>query len=188
MKTLVQEESIPVPKGIKISIKSKIVEVSGKHGTLKRDFKHLPIELYLAQSGHEVRAKMYFAKSKQLSMLRSVCSHINNLFDGVQKKYEYKMRLVYAHFPINATITNGGGTVELRNFLGEKRVRIVNMLPGVKVEKSAGTKDEIVVTGTDIDLTSRSAALIRQSCLVKDKDIRKFLDGVYVSSHGTLED
>merc|ERR1719356_1976017 len=107
MKTLVQEESIKVPKGVKISIKSKIVEVSGKHGSLKRDFKHLPIELYLAASGHEVRAKMYFAKSKQLSMLRTVCSHINNLFDGVQKKYEYKMRLVYAHFPINATITNG---------------------------------------------------------------------------------
>merc|ERR1712032_351241 len=99
----------------------------------------------------------------------------------------YKMRLVYAHFPINATITNGGSTVELRNFLGEKRVRIVNMLPGVKVDKSAATKDELVVTGSDIDLTSRSAALIRQSCLVKDKDIRKFLDGIYVSSHGVIE-
>lgn len=42
--------------------------------------------------------------------------------------------------------------------------------------------------GTDIDLTSRSSALIRQSCLVKHKDIRKFLDGVYVSSHGVVED
>merc|ERR1712084_82216 len=115
---------------------SKIVEVSGKHGTLKRDFKHLPIELYLANSGHEVRARMYFAKSKQLSMLRSVCSHINNLFDGVEKKFQYRMRLVYAHFPINATITNGGKTVEIRNFLGEKIVRTVNMLEGVKVEKS----------------------------------------------------
>merc|ERR1711982_220613 len=133
-------------------------------------------------------AKMYFAKSKQLSMLRSVCSHISNLFDGVSKKYEYRMRLVYAHFPINATIVSGGAILELRNFLGEKRVRIVNMLPGVKVEKSTGTKDELVVTGTDIDLTSRSAALIRQSCLVKDKDIRKFLDGVYVSSHGVMEE
>merc|ERR1711971_1537930 len=149
---------------VKISIKSKKVEVSGKHGNLKRDFKHLPIELYL--KGHEVRARMYFAKSKQLSMLRTVCSHINNLFDGVQKKFEYKMRLVYAHFPINATITNNGSTIELRNFLGEKIVRTVNMLPGVKVEKSASTKDEIVVTGADIDTTSRSAALIRQSCLV----------------------
>merc|ERR1712151_1246304 len=152
------------------------------------DFKHLPIELWLAHGGQEVRARMYFAKSKQLSMLRSVCSHISNLFDGVEKKFEYKMRLVYAHFPINANITNNGDTIEVRNFLGEKIVRTVNMLPGVKVEKSASTKDELVVRGTDIDTTSRSAALIRQSCLVKNKDIRKFLDGIYVSSHGVCEE
>merc|ERR1719245_819726 len=186
MKTLVQEETLDVPKGIKISINSKIVKVEGKHGTLERNFKHMPIELLLC-GGHKVKARMYFAKSKQLSMLRSVCSHIRNLFDGVTSKFEYRMRLVYAHFPINATITNNGTTVELRNFLGEKRVRIVNMLQGVKVEKSATTKDELVITGTDIELTSRSAALIRQSCLVKNKDIRKFLDGIYVSSHGVIE-
>merc|ERR1712178_180475 len=130
----------------------------------------------------------YFAKTKQLSALRSVCSHINNLFEGVEKRYEYRMRLVYSHFPINANITNGGKTIELRNYLGEKIVRTVNMLEGVKVEKSAATKDELVVKGADIDTTSRSAALIRQSCLVKDKDIRKFLDGVYVSSHGVCEE
>mmetsp|Transcript_5631 Transcript_5631/g.8709 ORF Transcript_5631/g.8709 Transcript_5631/m.8709 type:complete len:189 (+) Transcript_5631:62-628(+) len=188
MKTLVQEESIKVPKGVKISIKSKIVEVEGKHGKLVRDFKHMPIELSLVDCGKEVRARMYFGKTKQLSMLRSVCSHINNLFDGVQKKFVYRMRLVYAHFPINANIVNGGATIEIRNFLGEKIVRTVNMLPGVKVEKSAQTKDELVISGTDIDLTSRSAALIRQSCLVKNKDIRKFLDGIYVSSHGVTEE
>merc|ERR1711982_175685 len=142
-KTLVSEESIKVPKGIKISIKAKKVEVTGKNGTLKRDFKHLPIELFLC--GNEVRARMYFAKSKQISMLRSVCSHIQNLFDGVEKKFVYKMRLVYAHFPINANITNGGKTLEIRNFLGEKIVRVVNMLPGVKVDKSTATKDEITV-------------------------------------------
>merc|ERR1711862_1026374 len=174
--------------GVKIIIKSKKVEVEGKHGKLTRNFKHLPIELYVGDNGKKVCAKMYFAKSKQLSMLRSVCSHISNLFDGVLKKYEYRMRLVYAHFPINATIANGGKTLELRNFLGEKRVRIINMLEGVKVDKSAQTKDEIVLVGTDIDLVSRSAALVRQSCLVKNKNIRKFLDGVYVSSHGAIEE
>merc|ERR1712160_146190 len=174
MRTLVQEELVKVPKGIKISIKSKIVEVTGKHGTLKRNFKHLPIELWLANGGKEVKARMYFAKSKQLSMLRSVCSHISNLFEGVEKRFEYRMWLVYAHFPINASITNGGKTIELRNFLGEKIVRTVNMHPGVIVEKSAGTKDELIVKGSDIETTSLSAALIRQSCLVKNKDIRKF--------------
>merc|ERR1719231_604921 len=186
MKTLMSEESVKVPKGVKISVKAKQVEVTGKFGTLKRDFRHLPIELWL--EGHTVKARMYFAKSKQISALRSVCSHIQNLFDGVEKKFRYRMRLVYAHFSINANITNGGKTVEIRNYLGEKFVRVVNLLPGTLIEKSASVKDELVLTGPDIDLVSRSAALIRQSCLCKDKDIRKFLDGVYVSQHGILED
>merc|ERR1712146_645990 len=120
--------------------------------------------------------------------MRTVCSHIDNLFTGVQQKFEYRMRLVYAHFPINANITNGGKTVEIRNYLGEKIVRTVNLLPGCIIEKGPVVKDELVVTGPDIDLVSRSAALIRQSCLCKDKDIRKFLDGIYVSSHGLAED
>merc|ERR1712118_348641 len=140
------------------------------------------------KGSNQVKARIYFAKSKQIAALRSVCSHINNLFDGVEKKFRYKMRLGYAHFPINANITNGGKTVEVRNYLGEKNVRIVNLLEGVTIEKAAAVKDELVLVGADIDQVSRSAALIRQSCLCKDKDIRKFLDGVYVKSHGLKEE
>ena len=55
---------------------------------------------------------------------------LQNLITGVTKGYEYKMRLVYAHFPININIEDGGKIIEIRNFLGEKRVRIVKMLPG----------------------------------------------------------
>ena len=56
---------------------------------------------------------------------------VQNMIKGVTKGFEYKMRLVYAHFPINANITEEGSCIEVRNFLGEKRVRIVNMLPGI---------------------------------------------------------
>ena len=55
---------------------------------------------------------------------------MQNLIKGVSAGFEYKMRLVYAHFPINVNIEDGGKLVEIRNFLGEKRVRAVNMLPG----------------------------------------------------------
>jgi len=108
-----------------------------------------------------------------------------NMITGVTKGYEYKMRCVYAHFPININIEGKGDKVEIRNFLGEKRVRVVNMLAGVKIERSQ-TKDELIITGNDIELVSRSCALIHQICLVRHKDIRKFLDGIYVSGKGTL--
>eukprot|EP01043_Picozoa_sp_COSAG02_P036955 COSAG02_NODE_2743_length_8115_cov_5.631487_6_plen_74_part_00 len=47
-------------------------------------------------------------------------------------------------------------------------------------------KDELIIEGTDIELTSRTCALIHQICLVKNKDIRKFLDGIYVSEKGPI--
>lgn len=46
---------------------------------------------------------------------------------------------------------------------------------------SSAVKDELILTGNDIELVSRSSALIHQKCLVKKKDIRKFLDGIYLS-------
>merc|ERR1711964_777548 len=118
-------------------------------------------------------------------MGRSGLSAIINMMNGVHTKYKKSLRLAYAHFPINFTVTNGGKGCEIRNFLGEKIVRKIEMLGDTRVQKSPDVKDEIFVEGTDIELVGRSAALINQSCLVKGKDIRKFLDGIYVSGYGT---
>merc|ERR1711862_528197 len=98
---------------------------------------------------------------------------------GVTNGYRYKMKSVYAHFPINIAIQDNGQTVEVRNFLGEKYVRRVTMSDGVKCVQT-GQKDEIAVEGNDLELVSQSAASIQQCVLVKNKDIRKFLDGIYV--------
>ena len=38
--------------------------------------------------------------------IRQVCSHIENLITGVTKGFLYKMRFVYAHFPINVALTD----------------------------------------------------------------------------------
>ena len=89
------------------------MEVAGKHGNLKRDFKHLPIEIFLSDGGKkvislafepsskpQVVARMYFAKSKQCSMLNTVCSHIANLFEGVTKKFECGIRPKNVRFSV----------------------------------------------------------------------------------------
>jgi len=93
--------------------------------------------------------------------------------------------MVYAHFPISVNIENKGKRVEIRNFLGEKLVRVVEMAGDTVAKKSEdGTKDEITITGSSVDALSQSCANIQQICRVTDKDIRKFLDGVYVSYKG----
>ena len=69
--------------------------------------------------------------------------------------YKYKMKAVYAHFPINISISENGTLVEVRNFLGEKFIRRVRMRPGVTCANS-GVKDEIMLEGNDIELVSNS--------------------------------
>ncbi|GFQ70035.1 60S ribosomal protein L9 [Trichonephila clavata] len=123
---------------------------------------------------------------KELATMRTICSHIENMIKGVTLGFLYKMRLVYAHFPINVNTSENGTCLDIRNFLGEKIVRKVKMLPGVVCQNSTTLKDELIIQGNDIELVSQSAALIHQSTLVKNKDIRKFLDGIYVSEKTTV--
>lgn len=77
-------------------------------------------------------------------------------------------------------------TMTNRNFLGEKLVRKVVMAKGVDVEASKNQKDELQLTGNDLEAVSQSAADIQQICRVRNKDIRKFLDGLYVSERGNI--
>jgi len=188
MKLLLANRLLAIPDNVSIEVKGRAVRVKGPRGVLTRDFKHLSVDMFLVEEDGQKKLKVecHFSSKKRLAAIRTCCSHVQNLITGVTKGYEYKMRLVYAHFPINININKDGSVVEIRNFLGEKRVRVVNMLPGVKIVRSDAVKDELILTGNDIENVSRSTALISQSCLVKNKDIRKFLDGIYVSEKGVL--
>ena len=105
------------------------------------------------------------------------------MITGVTKGFEYRMRFVYAHFPVTVIVEDQNTTIHIKNFLGEKITRTIKMLPGVTIDRS-DQKDELVLYGNNIENVSQSAALVQQSCKVKNKDIRKFLDGIYVSESG----
>ncbi len=70
--------------------------------------------------------------------------------------------------------------------MGEKLIRKVMMQPGVDVEASKNVKDELQITGNSLEAVSQSAADIQQTCRVRNKDIRKFLDGIYVSERTNI--
>ena len=177
---------------VEIEVKARRVKVTGKLGSLEREFTHIPMECRCVtkmegEEGEEVEKKyvqvdLWFATRKQLACVRTVCSHIENMIVGVTRGFLYKMRFVYSHFPIN--VSTSGDTVEIRNFLGERRVRKVKLPEGVKYVRSEDTKDQIELSGIDITQVSLTAAKIQQATNVRHKDLRKFLDGIYVSEKG----
>ena len=61
---------------------------------------------------------------KNVAALRTVRTLINNLIIGVTKGFKYKMRYVYAHFPINVNLEQNSETgnweVEIRYVTMEK--------------------------------------------------------------------
>ena len=69
------------------------------------------------------------------------------------------MRAVYAHFPINCVTSEKNTVIEIRNFLGEKFIRKVKMMKGVTVVNSTAQKDELILTGNDLEAVSQSGKL-----------------------------
>ncbi|CAE6506270.1 unnamed protein product, partial [Rhizoctonia solani] len=177
-------------EGVTVAIKSRLINVEGPRGKLVKNVRHVNMDIQLVKSSKEnqVTLAVWQGGRKHVACLRTIKSLIENMITGVTKGFRYKMRAVYAHFPINCIIQDGGKKVEIRNFLGEKLVRHVAMLDGVTISESKAQKDELILEGNDVQNVSQSAASIQGICRVRNKDIRKFLDGVYVSHRGTLDE
>ncbi|KAK9707939.1 60S ribosomal protein L9B, partial [Basidiobolus ranarum] len=173
MKDIYKEEELTIPEGVTVDIKARVVRVKGPRGTLSNNFHHVNMEIKKI-SATKIRLVVWHGVRKHVACLRTISSLIQNMIIGVTKGFEYKMRFVYAHFPINVNISDDSKDVEIRNFLGEKVIRRVKMLDGVTIAHSEAQKDEIIISGNSLPNVSQSAASIQQSTRVKNKDIRKF--------------
>ena len=185
MKYVQSIESLAIPEDVTVSIKSRIVTVTGPRGQLVKALKHVDVA-FEKVNNKLIKIYVHNGDRKHVATLRTVKSLIANLIKGVTVGYKYKMRFVYAHFPINVNIIEEDGSkiVEIRNFLGDRKVRKVSIPEGVTAELSAAQKDELTVTGNSVEDVSQLCADVQQICRVRNKDIRKFLDGIYVSERG----
>lgn len=183
MKLLKSTTTVKIPEDVTCTVKNGTVTIKGPRGKLVRVFKPAG-GLTMTRYKGKLEITKYWGKRRENAVCRSIGSHIHNMITGVTEGFRYKMRSVYAHFPINVLMKENGSLVEIRNFMGEKKVRRVRMKDGVTCF-TGDQKDELVLEGNDVELVSNSAALIQQSTTVKNKDLRKFLDGVYVSEKNT---
>ncbi|MDW0120459.1 MAG: 50S ribosomal protein L6 [Nitrososphaeraceae archaeon] len=176
MSTREHVSTLEIPDGISVSLEERVISVKGKLGTIKKDFTKLPA--FLTIENNIVKIEPYGTRRKDFAISKTAQSIINNMIKGVQNGYKYRMKIVFAHFPITVKIKDG--KVHVENFFGERKARISNIVGDST--KVAIEGDDIVITGPHLEHVSQTAANIELSTRVKNKDQRVFLDGVYVYS------
>ncbi|CAI8491427.1 unnamed protein product [Hanseniaspora opuntiae] len=145
MKYIQTEQTVEVPEGVTFNVKSRDVKITGPRGVLTKSFKHIDVT-FTKVSNSLIKLTVHNGDRKHVAALRTVKSLVSNMITGVTKGYKYKMRYVYAHFPINVNVVEKDGEkyIEIRNYLGDKKVRLVKVREGVTVEFSTNVKDEMV--------------------------------------------
>ena len=70
--------------------------------------------------------------------------------------------------------------VEIKNFLGFKMNKRIDAPEGVLITKREEEKNNITLQGINLEHVSQVCARIQQATVIQDKDLRSFLDGIYV--------
>jgi large subunit ribosomal protein L6 len=169
----VHEVTLPIPDKVKVVLTKRMLYVEGPLGKTRKDFKKIPVDL--SSDGKNIVIKSIGTRKRDYAIFNTAQSLIKSLIAGVQKGYTFKMKIVYAHFPITIKIKDGNILVE--NFQGERAARISKIRGDTKVVTKG---DDVVLTGPVLTDVSQTAASLQQNTKVKNKDHRVFLDGIYL--------
>lgn len=154
-----------------------LLKVKGPKGELQRDMWHPGIKITV-EDGQTVFTTES-VKKQVVAMVGTLASHCKNMCTGVTTGYQYNLKVVYSHFPIQ--LKQQGEKLEIFNFLGEKYPRYARILPGTTIK--LGT-DEVSVSGIDKELVGSTASNIEKATRIRDRDPRVFQDGIYIVARG----
>jgi large subunit ribosomal protein L6 len=167
------DTSVELPEGVSAKYDDGSLTITGPLGKVKQDFSKIPVDLEIKDGG--VNVLTHGARRKNRSILNTAKSLVHNAVAGVTKGYEYKLKVIYAHFPVNVKIQ--GKKILVENFYGERSPRVAEIIGDTKAEVQG---EDIILTGVSLKDVGQTAGNLEQATKVKRKDQRVFLDGVYV--------
>ena len=172
-KQVQRTEEIPMPEGVTATLDGRTLTIKGKLGQSKKHFDKVNVNI--AIEGNKVIFSPFSKKKKDNVIINTVHSLVNNMVNGVTKGYTYKLKIVYAHFPI--TVKTKGDEIHVENFVGERSPRVAKIVGDSKVTLDG---DDIIVKGVSSEDVGQTAANVELATKIKRKDQRIFLDGVYI--------
>src|SRR5574341_888988 len=145
------KRTVGIPEGVTVNVNKTNVSVSGPLGSLQRELWYPGVSIKKTDS--EITVDTDMSRREQLAALGTFESHLKNMITGVTKGYEYKMKVVYSHFPIQ--LKTEGSQVLIGNFLGEKKARKANIIGNTKV---AIKGDQVIVNGLNKEEVGQTTA------------------------------
>ncbi|NLX48538.1 MAG: 50S ribosomal protein L6 [Methanospirillum sp.] len=167
------EATAEIPDGVTVSLEGTRVVVTGPKGTLTRDMRFPGIAIAVGEG--LVTVSTDASRKRIVSMVGTLASHIRNMCRGVTEGYEYRMKVVFSHFPIQLKLQ--GTTLVIDNFLGERQSRYARIDPDVRAEIG---NDAVTLSGIDKEKVGNSAANIEHATRIRNRDPRVFQDGIYI--------
>ncbi len=171
------EKTTKIPDGVKVEIGGDKISVTGEGETLSLTFKHPRVSVSVGKDS--VALQCDYPSKVDMALMGTIISHIKNMIKGVTEGFEYKMKIVYSHFPIKAG--RQGSEFVIENFLGERSPRKAKILGKTDIVING---DEVILTGPDIRDVGQTAANIEQITMIKGYDPRVFQDGIYITQKG----
>ncbi len=167
------EEIVEVPDEVNVVRNKDEIEVSGPNGKLIKEFTDKRIDIEVGEG--KIELSVDDPSKREKALLGTYASHLRNMLQGAQEDYEYKLKIVYSHFPVK--VRSEGDEVVIENFVGERKPRKAPILGDTKVNIKG---DEISVTGYDKDMVAQTAANIESATRIRKRDSRVFQDGIYI--------
>jgi large subunit ribosomal protein L6 len=165
--------SVEVPAGVTVTYNNRIMTVKGPKGENSKEL-YYPGIVFSINEG-EIVVDSEVARKQYKAMAGTYASHVSNMIKGVTEGFEYKMNIVYSHFPMQTKVE--GKTFVISNFLGEKKPRIAKIVGGTTVKVNGNS---VVVSGISKEDVGQTTANIEQKTKIKRFDPRVFQDGIYV--------
>jgi large subunit ribosomal protein L6 len=163
-----------IPEGFEASYEDGVLEVSDGSNTVSKKMEHALVDVEVEDEN--VVFSTDRDKKDVESIVKTFSRHMENMIEGLEDEHVYKLKGVYAHFPMD--IKKQGGELVVENFMGERNPRRARIMEGVDVSVNG---EEIEVRGHDKENVSQTAARIEQLSKKGDRDPRTFQDGIYIT-------
>lgn len=167
-------QEIELPEGITAEVVDDVLTVKKDDKEIKRKLVSL---IDIEVKGNKIIISAVRSRKIETKLFGTFKAHVNNMIKGLTEGFEYKLRVSNVHFPMNVSYDGNANRFTIKNFLGEKKDRIINTIPGVDVKVDGET---VIVTGYDIEKTGQVATNIEKGAKVKGKDRRIYQDGVFI--------